>query len=106
MIQFSNEYNNDSTATLLVAADGVDSNFSKLLYPANIKDNGRINIKAVVQKSLFHKDGITYSYFHGEPGMLCGTCGGRLLLLGHFLGFIATNHVKEGTSLDLSRRDY
>jgi 2-polyprenyl-6-methoxyphenol hydroxylase-like FAD-dependent oxidoreductase len=101
VIQFHNEHNRDNTAFLLVAADGVNSCFSKLLYPGNLKDNGRINIKAVVQKSLFHEDGITYSYFHGNLACFAGPAGDDYSYWAISMLSSQENYVDEGTSLDV-----
>jgi len=71
----NDNYDDDSTP-LLIAADGIDSHFSKLLHPTkNIKDNGRVNIKAVINKSLPSKNGITYSYFEGNIACFAGPAG-------------------------------
>lgn len=66
----------DNGTPLIVAADGIDSRFSRIIHPMkNIKDNGRVNIKAVVKKSLPNKNGLTYSYFNGSAACFSGPAG-------------------------------
>lgn len=78
----------DSPAPLLVAADGIYSSFQSLVHSgesvlpvgketearrANIKDNGRINIKAVAPANLAgeFKPGFTYSFFSPGGAVAC-----------------------------------
>lgn len=73
----NNNGNSDNTTPLLIAADGIHSHFGKRLHPNdNLKDNGRVNVKAVVKRRLFnHINGITYSHFEGNIACFAGPAG-------------------------------
>jgi 2-polyprenyl-6-methoxyphenol hydroxylase-like FAD-dependent oxidoreductase len=80
VIQLPNDDDDNSSTSLLIAANGIHSNFSKRIHPNtknNIKDNGRVNIKAVVKKQLpiENTKGITYSYFQGNIACFAGPAG-------------------------------